>query len=172
MVEGCHIRLLAVRMSDNQYKYEFENKPSDARRLAKCALTRFRKEGRSLTKRGIINVHTIALLTTAICFLMAAVPPWRIQVPQQGVSVDAGYAFILFPPNPLAEVDLARLMAQVLMLAFLAFGLSYFLKGRRPGARGNQRQQEVCAGIGCANQPPSPPSHPTFQLRAARVGVM
>lgn len=66
--------------------------------------------------------EAIIACTLIIAFAMCLFPPWRTPVPGQGFSVNVGYHLILSPPNPIAEVDLGRLLAQLFLVLAVAGG--------------------------------------------------
>lgn len=69
---------------------------------------------------GIRQISTVAfVLVLAMCLF----PPWRIPVPQQGVSVNVGFSFLFSPPHQVAEIDAGRLFLQIFVVALIAVGL-------------------------------------------------
>lgn len=74
-----------------------------------------------MSRRQIMLVGLIAAA------LMALIPPWRVHVPTDygGVNASIGYDLIVTPPNPLASVDLGRLVAQWMAVgALTALGIA------------------------------------------------
>lgn len=76
----------------------------------------------TLTPKLVIGYALAAIL--AMCLF----PPWRTPIPDRGFSIGTGYAFLLFPPNAIAEVDLARLVIQFIAVAVVAGGIILFLR--------------------------------------------
>ena len=75
----------------------------------------------------------VIMLCIVITALMCLFPPWRIQVPQQGISVGVGYSFLLSDKNPFAHIDLGRLVVQMLLVALAGAGAVVFFERQRDG---------------------------------------
>ena len=64
-----------------------------------------------------------------VALAMCLFPPWRTPIPGQGFSVDTGFDFLFSPPNQIAEVDLGRLIVQILIVGGVA-GVGMALRRR------------------------------------------
>jgi uncharacterized membrane protein len=73
----------------------------------------------------------IIMLCIVITALMCLFPPWRIQVPQQGISVGVGYSFLLSNKNPFAHIDLGRLVVQIFLVALGGAGAVVYFERQR-----------------------------------------
>jgi hypothetical protein len=71
------------------------------------------------------------VLWAGILLVVAAglFPPWRSGAP--GGRRGLGYAFLLDPPAPDAQIDLARLLVPAALVAVVTLGLLVTLKGRK-----------------------------------------
>ena len=68
----------------------------------------------------VLTPRRIAIAGMFVVLAMCLFPPWRTPIPGQGFSVDTGYDLLFSPPNQIAEVDLGRLIVQVLVVCVIA----------------------------------------------------
>ena len=81
--------------------------------------------------RGLLGTAQKVVLWAGILLVVAAglFPPWRSGAP--GGRRGLGYAFLLDPPAPDAQIDLARLLVPAALVAVVTLGLLVTLKGRK-----------------------------------------
>ena len=85
-------------------------------------------------KEGYANLREKHVIAAAVgmAFVICLFPPWRMDIPQQGISASLGYSFLLVAPNPLARIDSARLLVQIVLVGIGAGGALLALSwGRR-----------------------------------------
>lgn len=85
-------------------------------------------------RRGKSRTRYVAAIAVGISLIMCLFPPWRMDLPgevYQGLSVARGYHFILNAPHPLAHIDLAKLVVQILVLVIASMGAVIALRWKR-----------------------------------------